>query len=275
MDILYSVLALGGMGIVLGLLLALASRVFAVRGTRGSDAILELLPQTDCGACGFPGCAAFANELLRSPALAGECAIGGAAVAEKLSALLGAPQAKNTRQTALVRCSGGLRAKNRYQYEGLSDCSAATRIGGASPKECPYGCIGLGTCVSVCPRGAIGLVEGVAVVDHERCVCCMKCARACPKGIITAVPYYADVNVACSSLQKGAALRRMCDIGCLGCKVCEKTCVHKAIRVIDNLAEIDFDKCTGCGDCAEKCPRKLIVDAKLDRAPRMFTEEHS
>jgi Na+-translocating ferredoxin:NAD+ oxidoreductase RNF subunit RnfB len=272
MDILYCVLILGGAGGVLGLLLAFASKAFAVPEPEHTDELLACLPLSDCGACGHTNCAGFAAALRAGGASPGECAPGGADTAQKLSALLGGVSVKNTRHTALVRCSGGLRAKNRYRYDGIADCNAAMQIGGASPKECSVGCVGLGTCVSVCPWGAIGLIDGVAVVDHERCANCGRCAAACPKGIIVSVPYHADVNVACSSHEKGIALRRMCDIGCLGCKMCEKLCLRRAIKVEDNLAVIDFDKCTGCGDCAEKCPRKLIVDAKLDRSPRMLSE---
>ncbi|MDR3207673.1 MAG: 4Fe-4S binding protein, partial [Oscillospiraceae bacterium] len=94
----------------------------------------------------------------------------------------------------------------------------------------------------------------------------------CPKHIIVPVPYYADVVVACSSHDKGSTLRQVCGIGCLGCRVCERVCPQGAIKITDSLASIDYEKCTGCGDCAEKCPRKLIIDANLDRGPRILSE---
>jgi ferredoxin len=180
-----------------------------------------------------------------------------------------AAAADQTRMTVLVRCSGGVRAKNKFDYEGIDDCRAAMRLGGG-PKECVNGCIGLGSCVRVCPAGALSVVDDVAIADPERCGACMTCAAACPKQIIVPVPYHADVHIACSSREKGGTLRKVCDIGCLGCRICEKVCIHNAIRVEDNVASIDFEKCNGCGDCAEKCPRKLIIDAKLDRGPRLM-----
>ncbi|MDR1735693.1 MAG: RnfABCDGE type electron transport complex subunit B [Oscillospiraceae bacterium] len=272
MEILMAVLALGGVGLAMGLVLAAASRVFAVPEDEILKSLEEALPGANCGGCGFAGCAALAGALRDGTAEVNACPVGGIETAERLGAILGVQVGKNTRLTALVRCSGGLRAKNKYAYEGLSDCLAAMRIGGGSPKECQYGCIGLGTCVASCPWGAISLVDGVAVVDHERCTGCLRCAESCPKKIIIPVPYHADVNVACSSQEKGGVLRRVCDIGCLGCRMCEKVCQYGAIRIKDNLASIDFDLCVGCGDCAEKCPRKLIVDAKLDRTPRVLSE---
>ncbi|MDR1693493.1 MAG: RnfABCDGE type electron transport complex subunit B [Oscillospiraceae bacterium] len=265
----YAVLALGGMGIVLGFLLAAAAKLFYVKVDHRIGEIEEALPGANCGGCGYAGCSAFAAALAGGDAEPNGCPAGGSAVAERLSSILGVETVKNTRLTALVRCSGGARARNRFQYEGIGDCHAAMRIAGGY-KECPYGCIGLGSCVKSCPFSAISVVDGVAVVDHERCTGCQTCVSSCPKNIIVPVPYYADVNVACSSRDRGASLRRICDIGCLGCRICEKTCIHNAIHIEDNLAAIDFEKCTGCGDCAEKCPRKLIVDAKLDRGSRLM-----
>jgi ferredoxin len=179
-------------------------------------------------------------------------------------------QPYETRMTVWVRCSGGTRAKNRFVYEGLFDCHAAMRLGGGS-KDCSYACIGLGTCVRGCPTGALSLVDEVAVADPERCTACNACLSLCPKGIIAPVPYHADVHIACSSRDKEGLVRKMCDIGCLGCRICKQKCASGAIAVEDNLASIDFEICTGCGDCAEKCPRKLIVDLQLGKSalPRM------
>jgi Na+-translocating ferredoxin:NAD+ oxidoreductase RNF subunit RnfB len=262
-------MALGGMGLALGLLLALASRLFAAEPDQRLEALGGVLPGVNCGGCGYAGCGMFAAALAAGEASVDGCPVGGADLTEKLCAILGVEMKKNTRLTVLVRCSGGARARDKFQYEGIGDCHASIRIGGG-PKECPYGCIGLGSCVRACPFGAISVVDGVAVIDHERCTGCQACVGSCPKRIIVPVPYYADVNIACSSHDKGGTLRKVCDIGCLGCRICEKVCIHKAIYIEDNLAAIDFEKCTGCGDCAEKCPRKLIVDAKLDRGPRLM-----
>jgi ferredoxin len=174
-----------------------------------------------------------------------------------------------TRMTVTVLCSGGARAKNRFHYSGLRDCHAAMRLGGG-PKDCSYACIGLGTCVKGCPSGALSLADEVAVVDSERCIACNACVPLCPQGIISPVPYHADVHIACSSKDKQRVVRSVCDIGCLGCGICEKACEPGAIKIENNFASIDFDICTGCGYCAEKCPRRLITDAKLDRGPRLM-----
>lgn len=266
MALLYAVLVLGLLGAVFGLVLAIASKLFEVKKNPLLEPISNVLPGANCGGCGYAGCAAFAQAVIDGKAEPNGCVVGGESCAEKIAEILGVEVKKNTRLAAFVNCSGGNNAKKKFQYIGISDCHAAMRISGG-PTECAYGCIGLGSCVNACPFGAISLVNGVAFVDHERCTGCLVCVNTCPKHIIHPVPYYADVNVACSSHEKGAALRKICNIGCIGCKICEKTCQYDAIHVVDNLASIDYEKCTGCGECALKCPRHLIVDSKLDRSP--------
>ena len=262
-NILYAVLVLAITGGVLGLVLAVASKAFAVQKDERFDVVLNLLPGANCGGCGCAGCAAYASKLLDGSAQVGACPVSDEANTMKVAEVLGVELKQNLRLTAMVKCSGGIRATKKYTYAGLSDCAAAAKMGGG-PNECTYGCLGFGSCISACRFDAIHINSyGVAEVEHEKCTGCLKCVAACPKGIIEPVPYFADVHVLCSSKEKGGILRRICQIGCIGCKICEKTCQHDAIKVVDNLARIDYEKCTGCGDCAEKCPRDLIVDAKL------------
>jgi len=256
----------GALGLVFGGILAVASRVFAVQEDLRLGRIAEFLPGANCGACGHAGCQAYAQALVNGKAEPDECPVGGEAVAKDIAAIMGIELTKNTRMSAFVRCSGGTHATKKYDYIGINDCHAAMKLGGG-PTECEFGCLGLGSCVSSCRFGAISMIDGVAVVDHNLCTGCLKCIKTCPKHIIHLVPYYADVNIACSSHNRGAALRSVCNIGCLGCHICEKVCPHDAITVTDNLAEIDFVKCTGCGECATRCPRGLIHDAHLDRSP--------
>ncbi len=52
---------------------------------------------------------------------------------------------------------------------------------------------------------------------------------------------------------------KACSVGCIGCKMCERMCKFDAVKVTDNIAYIDPEKCTGCGACAEKCPKKIIL----------------
>lgn len=262
MNVIYAVLVLGVMGGVFGLVLAIASKVFAVEQDERLEPVTEALPGANCGGCGYTGCGAYAQAIVDGTAPLGLCAAGGQESVEKIAAIMGMEAVKMERKVALVKCRGN-HATKKGLYEGISDCEAASRILGNGPNLCAYGCLGFGNCVKACPEGAISVVDGVAKVDHEKCIGCMACAAACPRGIIESVPYDQDIVVACSSKEKGAALRKFCDIGCIGCKMCEKVCEHDAIHVVDNLAVIDYSKCVSCGACAEKCPRHLIADCNL------------
>ncbi len=262
LNILLAVVIIGALGLIFGAVLAYSEKLFFVPKDERIDLVLEALPGANCGGCGYAGCSNFADCVVSGEAKVNGCPVGGMETADKIAEILGVETGKNVRLTALVRCSGGDRTTKKYNYGGLSDCLAASLVSGG-PLECAHGCLGLGTCVKACPFGAISVENGVAVVDHEKCTGCMSCASACPRGLIVPVPYTADVNVLCASHEKGAALRKICEIGCIGCSICVKTCEFGAISVEDNLAVIDYDKCVGCGKCAEKCPRKLIKNSKL------------
>ena len=265
MNIINAILVLGIMGGVFGLVLAIASKVFAVDVDPRQEEILNVLPGANCGGCGYPGCAGYAAAVVAGNAPINSCAAGGAECANKIAAIMGVEPGEVEKCVALVRCSGGLNATKKYEYIGIHDCLSASRLQGGGPLDCEYGCLGLGSCAAACKFGAISVSDGLAHVDHEKCVGCLACIDACPKKIIVKVPYSADIVVACSSKEKGAAIRKYCIIGCIGCKICEKACPHDAIHVVNNLASIDYSKCISCGICAQKCPRKLIKDTRLNR----------
>jgi len=267
--IIYAVLVLGITGAVFGLLLAVASRVFAVEVDERQEQIQECLPGANCGGCGYAGCAAYAAAIVGEGAPVTACAAGGAEVAAKIADIMGVAAGDMQRTVAHVCCSGtDEAAEKKFLYCGLDDCNAAMRLGGGQgPQVCPHGCMGLGTCVKACKFDAIHVIDGVAVVDREKCTGCMACRNACPKHIIAAVPYEAEVTVNCASTQKGAVVRHACQVGCIGCRLCEKACEFDAIHVTDNLAAIDYDKCTGCSKCAAKCPRHIIAAPAAEALP--------
>ena len=184
----------------------------------------------------------------------------------KISEIMGVKAEAGVKMIAQVQCTGGCRGHEKYEYAGIADCSAASRLPGGGPAGCSFGCLGFGTCEKVCPFDAIHVVDGVAKVDEDKCKACKKCIDACPRHIILLAPYKTKRHVAitCSSKDKGVVVRQVCDNGCIGCSLCAKACPKEAITVEKNLAVIDYDKCVGCGICAQKCPRKLItVDGKV------------
>ena len=268
-EIIIAIGILGGLGLLFGLILAVASRVFHVEEDPRLEKLTEALPGANCGGCGFAGCAAYAKAVLEGTAPIGKCASGGDASAEKMAEILGGKAEKVTRRVALVRCAGykgvdadgkATGARMKGEYEGIRDCLAATKVAGRGPLICKFGCLGFGNCTAACKYDAIHVVNGVAKVDQEKCVGCMQCAARCPRGLIMPVEYGKHVVIACASKAKGSVTIRGCTAGCIGCGLCKKICPEDAIHVEQNLAYIDYDKCTSCGLCATVCPKKLIAN---------------
>lgn len=283
MNILYAVLVLGIMGGVFGLVLAIASKVFAVKTDERLEPIMEALPGANCGGCGFAGCGAYAQAIIDGKAEIGRCAAGGNEAAKKISAIMGVEAAELEHTVALVRCRGYDR-KMKGDYEGINDCLAASKVAGRGQISCKFGCLGFGNCVKACKFGALSIREGIAYVDREKCTGCMSCAAQCPRQLIVPVPYKNEIYVSCASSAKGAISMKVCGNGCIGCKKCEKVCPNDAIHVNKNLAVIDYSKCVSCGLCATACPRHVIRDvldketiveykAKLARAMELHRRE--
>ena len=94
------------MGILAGVLLTVASKVFAVEVDERVDAIAEALPQANCGACGFSGCADYADAIVNKGAECNLCRPGGEAAAKKIAEIMGVEVTVTEPQVAFVRCSG-------------------------------------------------------------------------------------------------------------------------------------------------------------------------
>ena len=265
--IAFGVLAV--MGAVFGAILAVAAKVFAVQKDPKEEAVLECLPGANCGGCGYPGCSGYAAAVASGKAPVNLCAVGEGPVAAQIAAIMGVENVAVTRQEAVVHCTGCGTNVSKYAYQGLTDCRAAALLPGGGSLGCDYGCLGLGTCEKACPFDAIHVKDGVAVVDHDKCMACGKCVAACPRGIISLEPFKTKkhVSIPCSSKAKGPVVTKVCTNGCIGCGICAKACPKEAITLEDNLAKIDYDKCVGCGICASKCPRHLIT---VDDKPSTF-----
>ena len=278
MDIVIAIALLGGLGLGFGLVLAAASKVFYVEVDPRLEQLNECLPGANCGGCGYAGCGGYAEAVLKGEAPIGKCASGGNECAQKMAEIMGVEAAAVERRVALVRCSGHkttdaegnvVGGKLKGDYEGITDCLAASKVAGRGPTACKFGCLGMGNCVKACKYGAIRVVNGVAVVDEEKCVGCMSCAAACPRNLIIPVEPARNVVIACASLAKGAATTRSCTVGCIGCGKCMKICPNGAITVEKNLARIDYSKCQNCGDCAKVCPKGLIKDSNVENLPKL------
>jgi len=258
MEILFAVIILGALGLVFGVGLAIASKKFAVEVDEKLEQVHHLLPGANCGACGNPGCFGFAESLLQKKATLETCRVCSPENKEKIANIMGLSLEKQTKKIAALHCGGGHKVKDKFKYSGINDCIAANLVLGGQ-KQCAYACLGFGTCQKACPFGAITMTqEGLPKVDQAKCRACNKCVLVCPKKLFTLVPVNHAVYVACSSHDIGKDVKSVCPVGCIACKLCEKACKFDAIHVIDNLAVIDYHKCTSCGECAKVCPSKTI-----------------
>ena len=263
MTVIWAIVVLGALGLVFGVLLAVAGKIFAVEVDPKESAVREVLAGANCGACGYPGCDGYAAAVAKGEAPVNACVPGGAAAAAAIGEIMGVSAGEGERYVAFVRCAGaqGL-VKEKYEYAGLESCLAASRLPGGGAKMCAVGCMGFGDCVAVCPFDAIHVVNGVALVDWDKCVGCGKCAQACPRKLIVKVPAGSTDVVACNNTDKGAALRKYCEVGCIGCMLCKRECPADAITIENNLAVIDQEKCVHCGHCSDICPRHIITDIR-------------
>lgn len=263
--VIMAVVVLGVIAAIFGLILAYASKVFAVEKDPREEAIAGCLPGANCGGCGYAGCADYAKAIVEDGAPIYKCAPGGDKTADAIAAIMGADSSDRPSLLATVLCAGGENCGKRFDYKGIQTCAAAAAVAGG-PSACAYGCLGLGDCTRACKFDAIHVVNGVAVVDRSKCTGCTACTAACPRQIIQMKPIAPQPAVKCSNQDKGALVNKICKVGCIACGLCVRNCPQQAIFLKDNVAVIDYTKCNGCGTCVTKCPKKAIQ--WVEGAPR-------
>ena len=263
--ILIAVISLGAIGLVAAVILYAASKKFAVYEDPRIAQVSEVLPQANCGGCGYPGCSGFAAACVKAGSLEGKlCPVGGQPTMEKVAAILGLEAAASEPKVAVVRCNGTCANRPKLtKYDGVRSCVVAnSTYGGES--GCTFGCLGCGDCVSACTFGAIKMnpETGLPEVDESKCTACGACAKACPRSIIEIRPKGKNnrrVYVQCVNKDKGAVARKACAAACIGCGKCVKVCPFEAITLENNLAYIDPAKCKSCRKCEMECPQNAII----------------
>lgn len=260
MNILLSIMALGAMGLAFGIGLSYANKKFKVDSDPRIEAITDALPAANCGACGLPGCGNFATAIVSGDVKPEDCPVAGFDAVQSIGKIMGVEVVESARKTAYIRCGGGFsNSEYRYDYQGMTSCTAAMQLASGGAKSCSYGCLGEGSCVAVCDFDAITIKDGVAKVIEQKCVACLKCVSSCPKNLIIMIPQDSKIRVACNARDDARTVRANCKVGCIGCRICQRLCEPTAIKIFDQLAEIDYEKCNDCKACVEKCPMKCII----------------
>jgi electron transport complex protein RnfB len=257
---------LGGIGLLFGLGLAIASKKLAVATDPKIEKIIGVLPGANCAACGFAGCAGYAKAVAAGLTDPSNCVPGGSKVAHAIADILGISASAKEQVMAVVHCKGGKNeAKERAVYSGIQDCFAAVLTVNGS-KVCPDGCLGLGSCTRACPFDAISVNENnVAVVNPEKCTGCGKCVQACPRKLIELIPKVHKIFLACNNHDRGAKVKQYCTVGCTACTLCVKASAVGAISMENNIPRLDYTKNDNFIPSANKCPQKCFVDLARKR----------
>lgn len=246
------VLILAGIGIVFGLIIALIAKKFSVETNPLIDEVDEELPKGQCGACGYPGCRQYAENVVLDPAVpANLCTPGGELVARTVARLTGKEAKAVSKLKAHLYCGASKDMNNcvmKYRYDGIEDCESANMVYHGD-KACEYGCLGYGTCEKKCPYDAIKMSDkGLPIIDEIKCVGCGICIGICPRRVLLLVPEYTKSVVKCRNHDKGARTSKVCTVGCIGCGICVKTCPNGGIKLEENLAVVNNEICKTCID---------------------------
>ena len=262
--ILIAVISLGVIGAVGAIILYAASKKFEVYEDPRIAQVQEVLPAANCGGCGYPGCSGFATACVGADTLEGLfCPVGGVDVMGKVAGILGKEATSADAMLAVVRCNGTCEARPKInQYDGVKSCAVASSLYGGET-GCSFGCLGFGDCVDVCNFDAIFInpVTGIAEVIEDKCTSCGACLKACPKNLIELRkkgPKSRRIFVSCMNKDKGVVAKKACSNACIGCSLCFKECAFDAIKIENNLAYIDYNKCRLCRKCVDVCPTNAI-----------------
>ena len=167
---LAAILALCGLSLVFGLSLGYAAVRFKVEGDPIVDQIDALLPQTQCGQCGFPGCKPYATAIAKGEADINQCPPGGEATIRALADLLDRePKPLNPENGAIKPKTVAIIDEQR--------------------------CIGCTLCIQACPVDAIvGAAKQMHTVVAQECTGCELCVAPCPVDCIEMIPVKQNIR---------------------------------------------------------------------------------
>lgn len=275
--ILITIISLSLLAFISAVILYFVAQKFKIFEDPRIEEVQAILPQANCGGCGFAGCRNFAEAIVKADTFEGlNCPVGGAEVMGNAGKILGKEAPHVDPEVAVLLCNGTPEFRPRTsRYDGASDCRIANNLY-IGETDCSYGCLGNGDCIRACIFDAMYLdpVTQLPVIIDEKCVACGACVKACPRNLIELRKKGKKdkkIYVACSNCDKGGPARRACKVACIACSKCLKVCAFGAITIENNLAYIDSKKCTMCRKCVSECPTNSIIE--LNFPPKKTREE--
>ncbi|EKD26296.1 MAG: electron transport complex, RnfABCDGE type, B subunit [uncultured bacterium] len=249
------------LSVSMGYVLGWANKVFHVEIDPKIEKVNSVLPGVNCGGCGFVGCQEYAEAIVKTNAPITKCSVGGKSCAANIADIMGVTLESQSPWCPVIHCcSDNTTREGLTEYRGDNTCSGANMVAGI--QSCSYGCLGFGDCKTACKYGAIKISGQLAVIDYNKCVGCSACAKACPRHIISMVPFKTNniAVVACSNKDAAKETRLVCKVGCIACKACSKVNEHYVVDA--TLARLDYDKYnidSNFDAAINKCPRHCII----------------
>ena len=261
-EVLTTLIILVGLGVFFATILAVAYKKLKVEEDPRIDIVEEMLPSANCGACGEPGCRAFAEKVVDNVLNPGKCTVSSPQGIDQIASFLGIEASMEVKKVARLHCAGGKNeAHNLSEYKGgMSTCRGEAVVDGG-PKACYWGCLGLGDCEVVCDFDAIKMnADGLPVVDPAKCTACNDCVEVCPKDLFELMPITQKLIVQCKSLLEGDLAESKCAVACTACARCVADAVPGVIQIQENLAVIDYTYNNITSSAAtSRCPTSAIV----------------
>ena len=261
-EVLIPLAIVAGLGLLFGIILSIAYKQFKVTEDPRLNDVEELLPGTNCGACGVPGCRAFAEQVVIEGVNPAKCTVSSEDGIIRIADYLGVEASMEEKRVARLLCAGGAaEAHNLANYKGgMSTCRGEAVVVGGS-KDCAWGCLGLGDCEVICDFDAIYMNDnGLPVVIAEKCTACNDCVEVCPKGLFEIMPVSQKLIVQCKSLLEGDLAESKCSVACTACARCEVDSAPGVIEMINNLAVVNYELNDLTSPVAiKRCPTDAIV----------------
>lgn len=276
---LNAILVVGGVCVVFAVFIALANRRLWVWEDPRIDVVASMLPNANCGACGLPGCRAFAEQAVEGHVTPSQCTVASDDMHQAIAEFLGVEAGTTVRRVARLQCAGGCDvAGTQAEYRGLATCAAAAAVAGGA-KGCAWGCLGLADCERVCDFDAIAMSDtGLPIVDPVKCTACGDCVEACPKGLFTLLPVEARLLVQCRNLLAGDAVLEYCKVACTACGKCVQDGAPGLISVASGVAVVNYElNAQAARRAVERCPTGAIVwlEAEPARVPSLAGSENA